>query len=338
MLIGGTRVEQPANLSFPRRTPVDYKAAMPRPSTNHKLFVIGLRCGRLANRLVIFATFIALAEEYGYRVINVTFHSYAKLFETTRRDIYCRYPAAKRRSWMDIVPGIAAAIRKTRIFYHIVRSASVLNESHPLFGKSVMTLCELEGRHTTLLDGPEVRGKIHAAKIIFPYGWRFRAPALVQKHAKKIRNYFRPIEEIERSSRQAADNLRRDADVVVGVHIRQGDYRRHLDGKFFFPASRYADWMREMAAQFPGRKVSFFVCSDEPRNAGEFPGLSVGFGVGQPVADLYTLAKCDYILGPVSTFSQWASFYGKKPLLHFYGGDDRIELGRFHISDLDLIE
>jgi hypothetical protein len=96
--------------------------------------------------------------------------------------------------------------------------------------------------------------------------------------------------------------------------------------------------MREMAAQFPDRKVSFFVCSDEPRNAGEFPGLSVELGAGPPVADLYTLAKCDYILGPVSTFSQWASFYGAKPLLHFYSGNDQIDRERFHVSDLDLIE
>jgi hypothetical protein len=32
------------------------------------------------------------------------------------------------------------------------------------------------------------------------------------------------------------------------------------------------------------------------------------------VEDLYLLAKCDYIIGPPSTFSLWASFYGSKPL------------------------
>lgn len=281
---------------------------------------------------------MALAEEQGHRIVNVTFHSYADLFEATRRDIYCRYPTAKRRSWMNVVPGVAAAIQKTRIFYHIVRTVSVFNGRWPVFGKTVVTLRELKDQHTTLLDGPEVQEKIRAAKIVFPFDWRFRAPGLVRKHAEKIRNYFRPIEEHENSGHQAVDRLRRNADLVVGVHIRHGDYRRWKDGRYFFPASRYADWMREMAAQFPDNKVSFFVCSDEPRNAGEFPGLSVELGAGPPVADLYTLAKCDYILGPVSTFSQWASFYGVKPLLHFYSGSDRIDRERFHISDLDLIE
>jgi len=236
------------------------------------------------------------------------------------------------------MPGVSVAVRKSRIFYHIVRSASVLNERRPIFGNAVVTLHELKGQRATLLDGPEIQEKIRAAKVVFPYDWRFRAPGLVQKHAEKIRNYFRPIEKHENSGRRAIDNLRRNADIVVGVHIRHGDYRHFMGGKYFFPTSRYADWMREMAAQFPDRKTSFFVCSDEPRNAGEFPGLSVSFGAGPPVADLFTLAKCDYILGPVSTFSQWASFYGAKPLLHFSHSDDRIDLSRFRISDLDLIE
>ena len=61
--------------------------------------------------------------------------------------------------------------------------------------------------------------------------------------------------------------------------------------------------MRELAGQFPGRKTAFFVCSDEPRQASEFSGLMVVIGAGPPVVDLYTLAGCDYILRPPSTFS-----------------------------------
>src|SRR5580700_2068789 len=82
---------------------------------DHKLFVFGLRTGRMANRLILFANFIAVAEEQGHRIINFTFHSYADFFETTRRDIYCRYPVPRRRSWLDVLPGVAVGIRKTRI-------------------------------------------------------------------------------------------------------------------------------------------------------------------------------------------------------------------------------
>jgi hypothetical protein len=36
-------------------------------------------------------------------------------------------------------------------------------------------------------------------------------------------------------------------------------------------------------------------------------------GPGHFIEDLYALASCDYIIGPPSTFSQWASFYGNVP-------------------------
>jgi hypothetical protein len=302
-----------------------------------KLIIISLRSGRLANRLTLFAHFIAMAEEQGHRLINFAFHSYAHLFETTRRDIYCRYPVARRRSWLDIVPGVAAALRKTRICYQIVCYGSIWNESFPIFGKRVVTLREKPRSSDIPLDGPEVQTQIRDAWVVFAHGWRFRAPTdWIQRHAEKIRAYFRPIEEYERASREAVERLRRGADIVVGVHIRHGDYRVWRGGEYYFPAARYAGWMQEFAAQFPGRKVAFFVCSDEPRSADEFPGLAVGLGAGSPLGDLCALARCDYIFGPQSTFTQWASFYGNRPLLLLKNAHDRVEPAKFRVSWLDV--
>ena len=305
------------------------------PPKKQKLFTLGRRCGRLANRLIIFANLIALAEEEGHRIINFTFHSYSDLFEQTRDNLYCEYPAPKQKHWLDKIPGVGAAIRKTRIFYHFTRYACLLNERLPIFGRAVVTLRQLPDRRITALDAPEVQEKIRAARIVLVYGWWFRSPNLVQKHGDKIREYFRPLEKFEKAARDAIEPLRQNVDVAIGVHIRHGDYRGWHGGKYFFPASRYASWMRELAAQFPNRKVSFFVCSDEARNAGEFPGLTVGFGTDSPVSDICALARCDYILGTKSTFSQWASFYGEKPLLQVCGTDEPAKLENFRVSYLD---
>ncbi len=304
------------------------------PPGRGKRLIVGLRCGRLGNRLFLFANLIALAEEHGYRLINVTFHSYAHLFETTRRDIYCRYPIPNRRSLLDAVPGVAGAIRKTRIFYHFVRTASRLNERFPIFGPRVVTMRERAGQGVIRLDGSEFQDQIRHANIIFLYGWIFRAPSYVRRHAEKIRFYFRPIVEYEQASRQAVDRLRQNSDVVVGVHIRLGDNWKWKGGKYYFPASRYVPWMRQLVAQLPGRKVSFLICSDEPRNEREFPGLAVALGPGSAVGDLYALAKCDYIFGPLSTYTPWASFYGNKPLYLLDSDDDQLELERFRVSYL----
>lgn len=307
---------------------------MPPASRKGKLFVISGRCGRLANRIVLFANFIALAEERGHRVVNPTFHSYARFFEATRGDIYCRYPRAARRSWLDIVPGVGDAIRGTRIFFHAARAFGLWNERHPVFGRTIFTLRQTPGQEITALDGPEVQDKIRDARIVFVNGWNFRAPALVQRHAEKIRPYFRPVAEFEQASRQAIQRLRQQADIVIGVHVRQGDYRAFRAGAYFYPVAQYAAWMKEMAEQFPGEKAAFFVCSDEPRQEQEFPGLRVGVGAGPAVADMCTLARCDYILGPVSSFSMWASFYGNTPLFLIRDGKARIERKEFRVSDL----
>jgi hypothetical protein len=34
------------------------------------------------------------------------------------------------------------------------------------------------------------------------------------------------------------------------------------------------------------------------------------------VEDLYAFAGCDLLVGPPSTFTAWAAFYGEVPLLH----------------------
>lgn len=300
-----------------------------------KLFVIGFRCGRLANRLILFANFVALAEEQGHRLINFSFHSYSELFRGTRSNIYCRYPISRRRSWLDVVPGIASALRKTRLLHQLTYLASQLYERFPFGGRLVITLRELPGQSVTILDGPACQETIGVAKVVFVRGWWLRAPDLMKKHGDKIRAYFRPVESCEAAVEAVINPLRRDADVVIGIHIRQGDYRGWLDGKYFFPASRYAAWMHELVAQFPNQKVGFFVCSDEPREAAEFPGLDVALGAGSAVGDIYALARCDYILGPKSTFTQWASFYGEKPLLQVCDHQDTVKLEKFRVSYLD---
>jgi hypothetical protein len=305
-------------------------------SADNKILVIGLRTGRLANRLVLFANVIGFAAEHGHRVVNVAFHSYAHLFESTRRDIYCRYPVARYRSLVDVIPGMAPAIRKSRIFYQFIRRASEWNDRFPILGKSVFTLREVSSQ-TILLDAPEVQSRMAGAKIVFVHGWRIRAPDSVKRHAEKIREYFRPVAGLETASRQAVERLRQVAEVIIGVHLRRSDYRTWKQGQYFFPPERYAAWMRELAAQFPGRKTAFFACSDEPRQASEFPGLAVAIGTGPPIVDLYALAGCDYIFGPPSTFSQWASFYGNKPLYQLRSGDDRVERNKFRVSDLEEI-
>jgi hypothetical protein len=103
-----------------------------------------------------------------------------------------------------------------------------------------------------------------------------------------------------------------------------------------FATALLADNLHMMQEGF-GFGRGFDFVKNVPRQASEFPGLPVAIGTTPAVVDLYSLAGCDYILGPPSTFSQWASFYGNKPMLHLSGGDQKIELEKFQVADLHTI-
>ena len=324
-------------VEHPDAHPRSFSPTVAAGSDAGKLLIISLRCGRLGNRLALFANMIAFAEEHGHRLINFTFHSYSALFEATRRDVFCRYPAAKGPSWLDMIPAAGAAIRNTRILSHMVRGLSALNEKLPVFGQKAVTLRESRAQLIIHLESPEMQARLAEARVVFVHGFIFRAPAAMRKHAGKIRAYFRPIGAYEQASSQAVAPLRQAGEVVVGMHIRHADQRTWQGGRYYFPASRYAQWMKEMAERFPGKKVSFLVCSDEPRRQDEFPGLSVGFGPGSALGDMYALAKCDYIMGAVSSYSQWSSFYGDKPLYQLRSTNDHPGLEDFKVAYLDDI-
>ena len=269
---------------------------MPAKSGGGKLLVVGLRCGRLGNRIVLFANLIAYAAEHGHRLINFTFHSYASFFETTRRDVFCQYPVPERQSWLDMVPGVAGVIRKTRIFYHVIRGVSVLNEKLPVFGKQVVTLRERPGQLIILLETPEVQAQIEEAKVVFVYGWIFRAPGAVQKHAEELRAYFRPTETYERVSAQAVAPLRRT---------------RRLSSVFIFARGTIASGGRADASSrchstqpgcvswptsFPA-KGCLSLCAATSRGARRSSrGCRLDLAQGSRWEILYALAKCDYIL------------------------------------------
>ena len=54
---------------------------------------------------------------------------------------------------------------------------------------------------------------------------------------------------------------------------------------------------------------------------------------GTPYEDLYCLSCCDYIVGPPSTFSLWASFLKNVPLYHIRDLKKQIRIKDFVISE-----
>ena len=129
-----------------------------------------------------------------------------------------------------------------------------------------------------------------------------------------LKKSFSLRDEYENCKTILVERARRDAEVLIGVHIRHGDYRTYCDGVMYYSTAQYAAVMRSLERQLPDRAVRFLVCSDEPQDGAAFEGLDVTISREISAVDMYALSSCDYIIGPNSSFSQWASFIGNVPI------------------------
>ena len=118
-----------------------------------------------------------------------------------------------------------------------------------------------------------------------------------------------------------------ECDIRLGVHIRRGDYRRWHGGRYFYTDEQYISYIRQFLALHPDKRVSIFVCGNDPeldtekfstslcaQNDSEPKPVTVIFPNGNPGEDLCLLSRCDYLMGAPSTFTLVASMYHDTPL------------------------
>jgi hypothetical protein len=166
-------------------------------------------------------------------------------------------------------------------------------------------------------------------------GWLFRDLKNVAKHSEQIRSFFRPAEKYARNVSGLVSAARQECDLLVGVHIRQGDYIRWLNGKYHFRTEEYVALMKRFAISLGTKRIRFMICSNVAQNLQAFDGLNYIMGSNHQLEDMYAFAQCDYLIGPPSTYTMWASFYGLVPLFTVNSINAKISPESFHISDLN---
>lgn len=269
------------------------------------MIVIGEKYGQLGNRLWLFANLVAFSAEYGATVFNPAFDEYSEHFVGCKGNLLSRYPgrsrpwrhsAAIQRAVYPLIHFLTRLISRTPFTIPFIRCLTLWDE-----------LDVLDLRDERFLSAARKRG------ILIIRGWGFRDRRSLEKHQDIVRSFLRVTPEINERVIRTVKAAREGFDILIGVHIRQGDIKFWKGGDFYFETSEYADMMRRLATQFSG-KVRFIVCSDQHQNEGSFEGLDVSFGPGDPIGDMHALSLCDRIIGPPSTFTMWASFSGQTPL------------------------
>lgn len=178
--------------------------------------------------------------------------------------------------------------------------------------------------------------------IHFTEGWATKSDNtdLIVKYSEKIRSVFDISHKVKTEVDAYLQSL--DYDFIVGVHIRRGDYKEWLDGKYYYNDEIYSVCIEQLKNNLNANnelKIGFLLCSNENLDINNFPGNCFVLPNSSGIKDLYALSRCRYIIGPPSTFSQWASFYGNVPLKFILSPSDKMETSSFSkIIALDRFE
>ena len=151
---------------------------------------------------------------------------------------------------------------------------------------------------------------------------------------KELQHVFRPREEIMQKAKAMTDEIRKESDLVVGIHIRHGDYKTFYGGRYYYTLEEFHRFMLRIQSLYKHQQVAFFISSNEAVDTGFFEGCRCyrfGKEPSGDILDLYTLSLCDRILGPWSTYSRWASFIGEVPLCFIEDKDQQFTDDSFSI-------
>lgn len=152
----------------------------------------------------------------------------------------------------------------------------------------------------------------------FKKGWdTMNDTRYISQTKKELQYIFRPKKEIIDKAEAMMKEIRKEADIVVGIHIRQGDYKTFINGRFYYTLEEYHQFMLRIKETEPNKRFAFFLSSNESFSTDIFTDcrcFRFGKEPSGAILDLYSLSLCDKIIGPWSTYSRWASFMGEVPL------------------------
>jgi hypothetical protein len=276
--------------------------------------IIRQEYGQLGNILFRLANILAYAIEHGYRVKDYTlafcnYHdgsSNIRFFEHYHPFQFFEFPRPKFR----LINRIHWKLKD-----HLNKRVENIENFDPTFD-----LQKLDTKKSYALNG-----------------FHFSSGELAIKYRSQICDIlcFRntellPIENLINETQKIYD-------LLLGVHIRQNDYKRFYDGKFFLTPEQYLQSVEHFKYLHPpSRKIGVVICSDDKLALQKIQDKHPDYFYpkGTIAQDMFALSKCDYIIGPkATTMSTWASFIGESMLLQI----DKRSVS-FELTDFKKVE
>lgn len=276
--------------------------------------------GRLGNQIIRLAHWLAWTRAHPgtVNVIDMGFWRYAKYFSHWSGNPGCAFPrTSTSANLLAVLQGMVPErflFGAERRLQHWVHAAG---RRWPGGGSIALNDAREESFH---LDDPAFLQNVTSRRLTTCSGWKIASWRLVAEQQAELREFIRPRPRWTKIAAGFVAGLRAKHDLVIGVQIRQSDYRTWNQGRFYFPTSRYVAWIRQLLDLHAGRQVAILVATEERQASDLFAGLPVYFATGTPNAGGHwfeswvELAGCDLVVSPPSTFSATAAFLGGVPL------------------------
>jgi hypothetical protein len=288
--------------------------------------IVGQRIGRLGNQLFLLGNLLALHQATGVRFSHAALREYGLCFQGTCRDPLCRYPVLHGEADRSQHPVSGTFLVRAAVYVGM-RCLDKIDSLTRLRGSVV----SIDHRDTFDLSDPAFIDQIISHKRTWlSGGWRFRYPTIRDSFLPAARQFFALTEPYASNVGTLLATARGDGEILIGVHIRQTDFREHSGGRFYFTTPQYAALMHQAASLFPERKVRFLLVSDEDTENHDFGQLVCYRGSGVAVEDMYALGGCDYIISSIaSSFSLWPSVLYQVPSYRISDPEQAVSISDF---------
>jgi hypothetical protein len=280
------------------------------------MVVIQKRVGQLGNQLFNLAHFAAAAIAHDFHVLCPCFQypldQFPNLNSNTRLHVWN-----------------FSSVQANRTVHRIFKMLRVAAPRSPLHECLVA-----DGPTLTFLDDPAFAQIARQKALVACEGFGFRAIRSITTHYCQIQQLFRPCEEtISRvDGYREAKGWSRDT-VVVGFHIRRSDYRDYLGGRYCYEDLAWKRWIAQARSTLCSGSSRFagVLFSDEDTRPLLDTAGDLFTAPGNAFQDLHMLSQCNFILGPPSTFSGWASFIGRVPIMRLESASVAVTTSAFNI-------
>lgn len=269
------------------------------------MIIISNKPGQLGNLLFIYANFLAYSFENNISLSDPAFYQYRSYFT-----------GSSKFSFLVNRIGYVLCFILARVLFKLrIRS------------KFINIIALDNGESADIENLPALK-----STFCFVQGWLFRSDKLLVKHKQKILDFFTPVNSYNNKITSFfKEHFQNKNELIIAIHIRHGDYKTFEGGKYYYSIEQYLTIIERLTKLFLNERPHFLICSNEKIKAHNIPDkdLRITFAPDHEMLDMYCMTKCNYIVGPPSTYSMWASFFGNVPLYMIHDINKPIELSDF---------